>query len=234
MPIGGVSLDDLGSIHTNETSTTHTQTTTTTKLGTETKITVDEDWDALNEHVCKTIWRDVKSIAEKTLFVLIPWRCTCGNEERGMRQKNRLKDWDLWGPLLLCLLLASSLVVAAGSATDGGQSSLIFTIVFIIVWVGSFVVTANAKLLGSDRLGFLQGVSLIGYSIAPICVASFINCFDAIPRVVKYIIGAVAFVWSMQAAIGFLLPVIPPGKRILALYPVLLFYLALSWLVMAS
>eukprot|EP00461_Guttulinopsis_vulgaris_P002118 UN02119 len=169
------------------------------------------------------------------MYVLIPWQifCSCG-KERSQKQKNLLKDWDLWGPLLLCLLLATTLGVAAGDKTQGGQLGLIFTIVFVIVWFGSFVVTANAICLGSDKLGFLQGVSLIGYSIAPIVICSFINCFDAVPRLAKYFIGAVAFVWSMQAAVGFLIPIIPPGKRILSLYPVLLFYLALSWLVMAS
>ncbi|CAD8138953.1 unnamed protein product [Paramecium octaurelia] len=37
------------------------------------------------------------------------------------------------------------------------------------------------------------------------------------------------FMWSTYSAVGFLKLLIPEQKRILALYPVILFYLFLSW-----
>jgi len=226
MPLG-TTLDDLGNF-----ATTPNQNDgparVETKIGDETIIqqNVDDDFDTLNEHVCYTLFRDFKSIAQKTMYVLIPWRCS----EKG---KNRLKDWDLWGPLLLCLLLATCLAYTAGGNTAQGQTALIFAIVFIVIWVGSAVVTVNAVFLGSEQLGFFQSVCVLGYCIAPITIASFVNAFP-IPTWVRYLVGGIAFFWAMQAAIGFLLPVIPRGKRVLALYPVLLFYLGLSWLVMAQ
>ena len=64
---------------------------------------------------------------------------------------------DLWGPLILCTILAVMLqgspegetpVGKAGTlANDGGPE---FAEVFIIVWVGSAVVTLNTKLLGGS------------------------------------------------------------------------------------
>lgn len=51
---------------------------------------------------------------------------------------------DLWGPLLLCLLLASLL----GLKAPNDQAPLVFAGVFVIIWCGAGVVTVNGKLLG--------------------------------------------------------------------------------------
>lgn len=55
---------------------------------------------------------------------------------------------DLWGPLLLCTFMA---IVLQGSSderiNDGGPQ---FAEVFVIVWIGSAVVTLNSKLLGGN------------------------------------------------------------------------------------
>jgi hypothetical protein len=221
----GTTLDDLGDFATTP-NKTEARVETQSHGQTIIQQNVDDDFDTLNEHVCYTLLRDLKSIAQKTMYVLIPWRCSSEG-------KNRLKDWDLWGPLLLCLLLATCLAYTAGDNTKDGQAALIFAIVFIVIWVGSAVVTVNAVFLGSDKLGFFQSVCVLGYCCAPITIASFINAFP-LPSWVKYLTGGIAFFWAMQAAVGFLWPVIPAGKRILALYPVFLFYLGLSWLVMAQ
>ena len=217
MPLG-TTLDDLGNFATTPQNSSGPD-RIETKVGDEVIIqqNTDDEFDTLNE---------IKSIAQKTMYVLIPWRCS-------KEGKNRLKDWDLWGPLLICLLLATCLAYTAGDKTKDGQTALIFAIVFIIVWCGSGIVTINAVLLGSEKLGFFQSVCVLGYCCAPIAIASFINAFP-LPKWLEYLIGAIAFAWAMQAAIGFLWPVIPTGKRVLALYPVLLFYLGLSWLVMAQ
>lgn len=54
------------------------------------------------------------------------------------------KDWDLWGPLVFCLVL--SLLMSFG-ATEG-QSQVVFTGIFTMVWLGEAVCTLNLKLLG--------------------------------------------------------------------------------------
>merc|ERR1712185_879902 len=58
-----------------------------------------------------------------------------------------LKNWDLWGPLILCLMLATLLSWFAPYE----QKSLVFASVFVIVWLGAAVVTVNALLLGGGE-----------------------------------------------------------------------------------
>ena len=99
----------------------------------------------LDEPVRETIMRDLRRIGYRIKHVLIP---------KGINDDNRnnieLRNWDLWGPLLLCLLLACSM--SFGSSDD--DSSLVFTAVFMIVWCGAIVVTLNAALLGGKMLSF--------------------------------------------------------------------------------
>ncbi|KAI9671069.1 MAG: hypothetical protein M1831_005154 [Alyxoria varia] len=57
-----------------------------------------------------------------------------------------LRNWDLWGPLLFCLLL--SLFLSLRALPD--QKSFVFSGVFAIVWIGEAVVTMQIKLLGGN------------------------------------------------------------------------------------
>jgi hypothetical protein len=57
-----------------------------------------------------------------------------------------LRDWDLWGPLVFCLLL--SLLLSFNAAKD--QKTTVFSGVFAMVWIGEAVVTMQIKLLGGN------------------------------------------------------------------------------------
>lgn len=61
------------------------------------------------------------------------------SEEKG----KELRNWDLWGPLLLCLMLALTISISTDKKED-----VVFSTIFVIIWIGSGVVTLNAKLLG--------------------------------------------------------------------------------------
>eukprot|EP01017_Pseudomicrothorax_dubius_P022413 TRINITY_DN2426_c0_g1_i4.p1 TRINITY_DN2426_c0_g1~~TRINITY_DN2426_c0_g1_i4.p1 ORF type:complete len:144 (+),score=20.77 TRINITY_DN2426_c0_g1_i4:154-585(+) len=54
--------------------------------------------NTLNEPISETIMRDLRMIGYKLKYVLNPKM----REERAQK----LRDWDLWGPLILCLFLA--------------------------------------------------------------------------------------------------------------------------------
>lgn len=54
-----------------------------------------------------------------------------------------LRDWDLWGPLFLCMSLAVML-----SITAHDEASIVFSVIFVIVWVGAAIITINGQLLG--------------------------------------------------------------------------------------
>jgi hypothetical protein len=78
------------------------------KLGTTT---------TLDEPVSETILRDLRQVADKLKVVLLPL---------GQASQDsvllKLREWDLWGPLLVCLLLSSVLSVTA----PGDTASLVF------------------------------------------------------------------------------------------------------------
>ena len=61
-----------------------------------------------------------------------------------------LRDWDLWGPLFLCLLLALTLSISSSPDQSLEESAtMVFALVFVIVWAGAAVITLNAQLLGA-------------------------------------------------------------------------------------
>jgi hypothetical protein len=53
----------------------------------------------LDESVKETILRDLRQVASKLKVVLLPRE----DQEGTLKQ---LKEWDLWGPLLVCLTLS--------------------------------------------------------------------------------------------------------------------------------
>ncbi len=57
-----------------------------------------------------------------------------------------LRDWDLWGPLIFCLLLSMVLSFNASSV----QKDILFSVVCAIVWIGEALVTLQIKLLGGN------------------------------------------------------------------------------------
>lgn len=57
-----------------------------------------------------------------------------------------LRNWDMWGPLIFCLLL--SLLLSFRAKDD--QKDVVFSGVFAIVWIGEAVVTLQIKLLGGN------------------------------------------------------------------------------------
>jgi hypothetical protein len=57
-----------------------------------------------------------------------------------------IRDWDLWGPLIFCLLLSVLLSFTA----KADQKNVVFSGVFALVWIGEAVVTLQIKLLGGN------------------------------------------------------------------------------------
>merc|ERR1712153_228069 len=113
--------------------------------------------NTLDESVSDTLMRDIMMVLNKLKFVMWP---------RGGGIQQLGKDWDLWGPLLLCLAL--SMILSWNAPEE--QKALVFAAVFVIVWLGSAVVTLNALLLGGN-LSFFHSVCVLGYCIFPLDVA---------------------------------------------------------------
>jgi len=200
----------------------------------------------LDESVSETIMRDVRSVGSKLKVVLLPMERslpyggysgvsqseTIDLTERDKQIIESLSDWDLWGPLVVCLGLAILLSLKA----PVGQASLVFAAVFCAVWIGSAIVTINAQLLGGT-ISFFQSVCVLGYCVFPMTLAAVVVdlfkmiSLGAFSTLVELAVLFVAFLWSTRASAIFIGQYIVPSRRILAVFPVLFFYTFLAWLV---
>ncbi len=168
----------------------------------------------LDEPVCTTIARDLRAIGRKMLVVAIP---PLGGD-------NELRDWDLWGPLLLCCILAMIL----GGAASSDQSGVVFSAVFVLIWLGSALVTINAKFLGGN-VSFFQTVCVMGYCIAPMVAASIIAVIFS-NFFVSLILAFGAWIWATYAALRFFRGTVKKEREALVVFPVGLFYFFISWM----
>lgn len=183
-------------------------------------------FDTLDEPIRDTILRDVKAVGTKFFHVFYP------------KQKTTLlKDWDLWGPLILCIFLAMMLQSStdAKSVNDGGPE---FAQVFVIVWVGAVIVTLNSKLLGG-KISFFQSVCVLGYCLLPpavalvICKIMLLFHQSLMLFIIRFFVTMLGFAWATFASMAFLGNSQPPHRKALAVYPMCLFYFVISWLVLS-
>lgn len=144
-----------------------------------------------------------------------------------------LKDWDLWGPLIVCLGLSVLLSFKA----PVGQATLVFASVFSSVWLGATVVTINAQLLGGT-ISFFQSVCVLGYCVFPMSMAALVvDLLKMVPlgafsTLCEIAVLAVAFLWATRASSVFIGQYIAPTRRVLAVFPVLFFYTFLAWMIL--
>ncbi|KAG8256145.1 protein YIPF6 isoform X1 [Homalodisca vitripennis] len=183
------------------------------------------DFNTLDEPISVTVLRDLGAVGVKFKHVLYP-----------TEKKSLLKEWDLWGPLLLCTFMAMVLQGEASSAGyDGGPE---FAEVFVIVWIGAMVVTLNSKLLGGN-ISFFQSVCVLGYCLLPTAIALLVCRFillfqqDNILFTLRFFVTMLGFAWATFASTLFLGDSQPVGRKGLAVYPIFLFYFVISWLVLS-
>ncbi|KEP60869.1 UNVERIFIED_CONTAM: Yip1 domain-containing protein [Hammondia hammondi] len=197
----------------------------------------------LDEPVRETLTRDLRSIGDKLVHVLKPR----GHRDGSGTSHSVLKQWDLWGPLILCLFLSVILYIQASwspaFASETSQLSpdaqraqtrerqrIAFSLVYVFVSLGASVVTVNAKLLGS-KISFFQSVCVLGYCLFPLDIAAFLNLF--VPRsftFLKLLVAFLALRWSAGASVAFMSEMIPEEKRTLGVYPIWLFYVGMAWI----
>ncbi|KAK9771282.1 putative Protein YIP [Seiridium cardinale] len=140
-----------------------------------------------------------------------------------------LRDWDMWGPLIFCLLLSMLLSYRAQS----DQTDIVFSGVFAMVWIGEAVVTLQIKLLGGN-ISFAQSVCIIGYTLFPLVIAAMFSAvkLPTIPRIPIYI---VLVAWSLAAGVSILGGSGVVKNRVgIAVYPLFVFYVGLGALCFIS
>ncbi|KAJ5637005.1 hypothetical protein N7520_000069 [Penicillium odoratum] len=139
-----------------------------------------------------------------------------------------LRDWDLWGPLVFCLVLSLFLSIAKGD-----QSSLVFSGVFCIVWIGEAAVTLQIKLLGG-KISFFQSICIIGYTLFPLVIAALLSALG-LPTIARIPVYLVLVAWSLAAGVSILGGSGVVRNRVgIAVYPLFVFYIAIGCLCFIS
>ena len=94
--------------------------------------------------------------------------------------------------------------------TNADDKTLLFEIVFVIVWLGGAIIAINGQLLGGT-ISFFQSICLLGYCLFPLNLAAMLNVFlnPFVHVAVKIAYVAVAFVWSTYCKFFFFLEIQP-------------------------
>ena len=176
--------------------------------------------ESLDEAIITTIYRDLYSVYIKLILVINPLT----SDE--VKKKN-IRQWDLWGPLLFTVFLACTLAI---NSNDKSQTVIL---IFLIFWVGSFLVFLNSNLLGV-KISIFQIFCLLGYCLFPLNISSFIFCFIKTNDILKlFFIGLTCF-WSLFSVSRFLKNLANSEQRYLVLYPVILLYFFISWFIFTN
>ena len=174
----------------------------------------------LNETILETICRDLSLIYTKLKFVVIPY----GSKDK---KTYHIKQWDLWGPLILNLILACTL------ALNADDKSQMIILVFGIFWIGGVVLYLNANFLGVNTSIF-QIFCLLGYCLFPLDVSAiFVTLFN-INNALRFIFVIISCAWSIYSSSDYLKNLTNPDQRYLVLYPCILFYLYISWFIIST
>lgn len=81
-----------------------------------------------------------------------------------------------------------------------------------------------------------QAVCVLGYCMFPLVLAALIiaivaiSGFNSILFRGLFVLGA--FFWSSWASVGFMGALVTRNRKMLSVYPVVLFYLILAWLIL--
>ena len=176
--------------------------------------------ETLNEPILITIYRDLFLIFTKLKFVINPFT----SKEL---KTYHIKQWDLWGPLILIIFLACTL---AFNSTDRSQTIIL---IFLIFWLGSFLVFLNAHLLGV-KTSIFQIFCLLGYCLFPLNLSAFILSFTKFLEIIRFILISITCFWSLYSTSSFLRNISNPEQRYLVLYPSILLYLYISWFIFVT
>ncbi|KAL4571268.1 hypothetical protein LXL04_018026 [Taraxacum kok-saghyz] len=175
--------------------------------------------NTLTEPVWETVKRDLSRIVSNLKLVVFP---NPYREDPG----KALRDWDLWGPFFFIVFLGLTLSWSASV-----KKSEVFAVAFALLATGAIILTLNVLLLGGHII-FFQSLSLLGYCLFPLDIGALI-CLLKDNVMVKLVVVCVTLSWSSWAAYPFMSTAVNPRRKALALYPVLLMYVSVGFLIIA-
>ena len=183
-------------------------------------INIQNEKGTLDEAVCITISRDVNLIFNKLKYVINPFISK-------QKKYSQIRQWDLWGPLILNLILAFTLTL---NTKEKGQ---ITSLIFIIFWLGGSIIYLNNHFLGV-KASIFQLFCLLGYCLFPLNIAAIIVTLINLNDIIRLIIVIFFCIWAIYSSGDYLKAITTQEQRYLVLYPCILFYVYISWFVFAT
>ena len=174
----------------------------------------------LDESIYITIIRDLFLIYTKLKLVMNPF---ISKEKR----YNQIRQWDLWGPLILNLILAFTLTL---NTKEKGQ---IIVLIFIIFWLGASIIYLNNYFLGV-KASIFQIFCLLGYCLFPLNISAIIVTVFNFNDIFRLILVGFTCIWSIYSSSDYLKIITIYEQRYLVLYPCILFYLYIAWFIFAT
>jgi hypothetical protein len=159
---------------------------------------------------------NISQITRKMLNILNPLRLDPGLHD----------DPDLSGPFLFCIMFGLAQLLS-GKVHFGvilGWTSVASVFLYLVF---------NLLAGRNGNLDLYRCVSILGYSLVPIVLFSFVAIFLPNRHMVRYIIGAITVSWCTRVStnlITFLSPQAQDFRRLIG-YPCALVYLAFSLLI---
>ena len=184
------------------------------------KIDISNEKGTLDESIYYTIYRDLNLIYVKLKLVMNPF---ISKEKR----YNQIRQWDLWGPLILNLFLACTLSL---NTKEKGQ---ITALIFIIFWLGGTIIHLNNYFLGV-KASIFQVFCLLGYCLFPLNISAIIVSIIHFNDIIRLILVGLACGWSVYSSSDYLKVITNFDQRYLVLYPCILFYLYIAWFIFAT
>ncbi|XP_042050283.1 protein YIP4b-like isoform X2 [Salvia splendens] len=102
---------------------------------------------------------------------------------------------------------------------------------FFIVFLG-LTLSWSASVKKGGHIIFFQSLSLLGYCLFPLDVGALI-CMLKDNVIIKVVVVVITLAWSSWAAYPFMSSAVGPSRKALALYPVLLMYVSVGFLIIA-
>ena len=134
--------------------------------------------------------------------------------------------YDLWGPFLYFMFFAS-----INSLFSKEHATSVFTTIFCVLCIGSLVLTINGKLMNA-KLGFLQMISILGYSLVPLLIASIFCLIFQWSKILDLVFCVLGCLWSIRCSARLVSCRAPEDKKLLVSLPVYLYQIALMWMIL--
>ncbi|KAG5563704.1 hypothetical protein RHGRI_000042 [Rhododendron griersonianum] len=166
--------------------------------------------NTLTEPVWDTVKRDLARIVSNLKLVVFP---NPYREDPG----KALRDWDLWGPFFFIVFLGLVLSWSASVKKVKHKNSLF---------------NEYYSNLSGGHIIFFQSLSLLGYCLVPLDIGALV-CMLYDNVILKVVVVCVTLAWSAWAAYPFMSTAVNPKRKALALYPVLLMYVSVGFLIIA-